>query len=100
MNVPGREGVVTYRPISGAILVARRAFRNERNVMFVVGMLVFYRSKEHTFDCVLSYSVIQHYREVGAKTALDDIGLILGHGGYSKCPNLNRIGCAAGRPVS
>jgi SAM-dependent methyltransferase len=76
----------------GAIMAARRAFQNERNVMFVCGDARFLPFKDNTFHCVFSYSVIQHFSEVDAETALGEIGRALAEHGCSKIQMAHRGG--------
>jgi ubiquinone/menaquinone biosynthesis C-methylase UbiE len=94
--------VVGIDPSLGAIMAARRAFRNERNVMFVCGDARFLPFKDDTFHCVFSYSVIQYLSEVDAETALAEIGRALGQNGYSKIQMAHRGGlrsaCIRTRP--
>ena len=76
--------VVGIDPSLGAIMAARRAFPSEPNVMFVCGDARFLPFKDNTFDSVFSYSVIQHFSEYDAKTALSEIGRALRMDGCSK----------------
>jgi SAM-dependent methyltransferase/uncharacterized protein YbaR (Trm112 family) len=76
--------VVGIDPSLGALMAARRAFQSERNVTFVCGDARFLPFKDNTFDCVFSYSVVQHFSEVDAETTLAEIGRVLGQNGYSK----------------
>lgn len=84
--------VIGIDPSLGAIMAARRAFRNERNVMFVCGDARFLPFKDNTFHCVFCYSVIQHFSEVDAETALGEIGRALGEDGCSKIQIAHRGG--------
>jgi SAM-dependent methyltransferase/uncharacterized protein YbaR (Trm112 family) len=84
--------VVGIDPSLGAIMAARRAFRNEHNVTFVCGDARFLPFKDGTFHCVFSYSVIQHLSKVDAETALAEIGRALGRNGYSKIQMAHRGG--------
>jgi ubiquinone/menaquinone biosynthesis C-methylase UbiE len=84
--------VVGIDPSLGAIMAARRAFQNERNVMFVCGDARFLPFKYNTLHSVFSYSVIQHFSEVDAETALGEIRRALGEDGCSKIQMAHRGG--------
>jgi ubiquinone/menaquinone biosynthesis C-methylase UbiE len=84
--------VVGIDPSLGAIMVAHRAFHNEPNVMFVCGDARFLPFKDNTFHCVFSYSVIQHFSEEDAETALAEIGRTLGKSGCSRIQMAHRGG--------
>src|SRR5205085_2700917 len=71
-------------PSLGAIMAARRAFQNERDVAFVCGDARFLPFKNDAFRCVFSYSVLQHFSEMDAELALAQIGRVLQQSGYSK----------------
>jgi SAM-dependent methyltransferase len=73
-------------------MAARRAFQNERGLMLVCGDARFLPFKDNTFDCIFSYSVIQHFSEVDAETALAEIGRTLGEDGCSKIQMAHRGG--------
>jgi SAM-dependent methyltransferase len=73
-------------------MAARRAFQSERNVRFVCGDARFLPFKDNTFDCVFSYSVVQHFSEVDAETTLVEIGRTLRQNGYSKIQMAHRGG--------
>lgn len=83
--------VVGIDPSLGAIVAARRAF-DEKNVMFVCGDTRFLPFKDETFDCVFSYSVIQHFSEDNAKMALAEIGRTLDENGFCKIQMAHRGG--------
>jgi SAM-dependent methyltransferase len=84
--------VIGIDPSLGAIMAARRAFQNERNAMFVCGDARFLPFKDHSFDCVFSYSVVQHFSEVDAEKALAEIGRVLSENGFSKIQMAHRGG--------
>jgi SAM-dependent methyltransferase/uncharacterized protein YbaR (Trm112 family) len=84
--------VVGIDPSLGAIMAARRAFHSERHVMFVCGDARFLPFKNNTFDCVFSYSVIQHFSEEDAETTLAEIGRTLANDGFSRIQMAHRGG--------
>jgi SAM-dependent methyltransferase len=84
--------VVGIDPSLGAIMAARRAFRDERNVMFCCGDARFLPFKDHMFDCVFSYSVMQHFSEIDAAKALREIGRALRQNGRAKIQMAHRGG--------
>jgi len=84
--------VVGIDPSLGAIMAARRAFHRERHVMFVCGDARFLPFKNKTFDCVFSYSVIQHFSEEDAERTLAEIGRTLTDHGFSKIQMAHRGG--------
>jgi SAM-dependent methyltransferase len=84
--------VVGIDPSLGAIMAARRAFRSERQVMFVCGDARFLPFKSNTFDCVFSYSVIQHLSEDDAEITLAEIGRTLSDDGLSMVQMAHRGG--------
>jgi SAM-dependent methyltransferase len=84
--------VVGIDPSLGAIMAARRAFNCEQDVMFVCGDARFLPFKNNTFDCVFSYSVIQHFSEDDAQITLAEIGRILNNQGFSKIQMAHRGG--------
>ena len=84
--------VVGVDPSLGAIMAGRRAFPAEQNIMFVCGDARFLPFKANTFNYVFSYSVIQHFSEIDAETALREIGRILRHSGCSMIQMAHRGG--------
>jgi ubiquinone/menaquinone biosynthesis C-methylase UbiE len=84
--------VIGIDPSLGAIMAARRAFHSERQVMFVCGDARFLPFKSNTFDCVFSYSVIQHLSENDVEMTLAEIGRTLTYDGYSKIQMAHRGG--------
>lgn len=84
--------VIGIDPSLGAIMAARRAFKNERDVMFVCGDARFLPFRENTFASVFSYSVVQHFSETDADLALAEIGRVLDRNGLSKIQMAHRGG--------
>lgn len=77
--------VLGIDPSLGAIAAAQRAFSDSNlDVAWICGDARFLPLKHHTFDCVFSYSVIQHFSEGDAEVALSEIGRVLKHGAFSK----------------
>lgn len=84
--------VVGIDPSLGAIMAARRAFHSERHVRFVCGDARFLPFKSNTFDCVFSYSVIQHLSEDDVEMTLAEIGRTLAYQGFSMIQMAHRGG--------
>jgi SAM-dependent methyltransferase/uncharacterized protein YbaR (Trm112 family) len=77
--------VVGIEPSLGAIMAARRAFSSmEAEISFVCGDARFLPFKADVFRCVFSYSVIQHFSEIDAESAIAEIGRVLRRDGFSK----------------
>lgn len=77
--------VVGIDPSLGALLAAQRAFANEgHDVSFVCGDARLLPFKPNAFRCAFSYSVLQHFSEADAETAIDEIGRVLAPGGVAK----------------
>jgi SAM-dependent methyltransferase/uncharacterized protein YbaR (Trm112 family) len=77
--------VVGLDPSLGAILAAKRAFsRLGLEMLFVCGDARFMPFKADLFRCVFSYSVIQHFSEPDAQSALAEAGRVLRRGGFAK----------------
>jgi len=89
-----REGwlVVGIDPSLGAIMAARRAFENERNVMFVCGDARFLPFRDNIFARVFSYSVVQHFSETDAGAALGEVSRVLDRNGSSTIQMAHRGG--------
>lgn len=73
-------------------MAARRAFKAERDVMFVCGDARFLPFKAETFTNVFSYSVLQHFAETDAEMALAETGRVLVRGGISTIQMAHRGG--------
>lgn len=72
-------------PSLGAIMAAKRAFDREGLPMwFVCGDARAMPFKTGIFDCVFSYSVLQHFSEEDAQTAFAEMGRVLQDGGFAK----------------
>jgi uncharacterized protein YbaR (Trm112 family) len=84
--------VVGIDPSLGAIMAARRAFKNERDVMFVCGDARFLPFRAKTFVRVFSYSVVQHFAEIDATVALAEVGRVLDRNGVSTIQMAHRKG--------
>jgi SAM-dependent methyltransferase/uncharacterized protein YbaR (Trm112 family) len=84
--------VVGIDPSLGAIMAARRAFKTERELMFVCGDARFLPFRDNTFQSVFSYSVIQHFSETDAELALREVGRVLQPNAYSKIQMAHRGG--------
>jgi SAM-dependent methyltransferase/uncharacterized protein YbaR (Trm112 family) len=77
--------VVGIDPSLGAILAAKRAFSGlGLELAFVCGDARFMPFKAHIFQCVFSYSVIQHFSETDAEIAVGELGRVLRRGGFAK----------------
>ena len=88
--------VVGLDPSLGAILAAKRAFsRLGLDVTFVCGDARFMPFKAESFDCVFSYSVIQHFCEADAARALAETSRVLRRGGFAKIQMAHKGGLRA-----
>ena len=77
--------VVGIEPSLGAIMAARRAFLSEGlDMSFVCGDARFLPFKARVFRCAFSYSVIQHFSESDAETAIAEMGRVLRQDGFAK----------------
>jgi SAM-dependent methyltransferase/uncharacterized protein YbaR (Trm112 family) len=85
--------VIGIDPSLGAILAARRAFSQmSLNISWVCGDARFLPFKDASFGCVFSYSVIQHFSEKNAESALSEIHRVLCRGGFAKIQMANKGG--------
>jgi SAM-dependent methyltransferase len=77
--------VIGVDPSLGALLAARRAF-NELglDMNFVCADARFLPFAASSFDAAFSYSVLQHFSEDDAETALGEIGRVLRSGAFAK----------------
>ena len=73
-------------------MAARRAFKSERNVMFVCGDARFLPFRDNCFARVFSYSVVQHFSETDAGAALAEVGRVLNRDGSSVIQMAHRGG--------
>ena len=89
-----RQGwrVVGIDPSLGAIMAARRAFGDERGIMFVCGDGRFLPFKDNSFASAFSYSVVQHFSEADADVALAEIGRVLNRNGVARIQMAHRHG--------
>jgi ubiquinone/menaquinone biosynthesis C-methylase UbiE/uncharacterized protein YbaR (Trm112 family) len=70
--------VIGIDPSLGALLAAKRAFENsDLDINFVCGDARFLPFKSRKIQAAFSYSVLQHFSEGDAKTALGEIGRVL-----------------------
>lgn len=77
--------VIGIDPSLGAIMAAKRAFSSAHpDIAFVCGDARFLPFKPDIFRCVFSYSVIQHFSERDAETAIAEMGRVLRKGGFAK----------------
>jgi uncharacterized protein YbaR (Trm112 family) len=77
--------VVGIDPSLGAISAATRAFsRLGLELAFVCGDARFMPFKAEIFQCVFSYSVIQHFSETDAEIAVAEVGRVLRRGGRAQ----------------
>jgi SAM-dependent methyltransferase/uncharacterized protein YbaR (Trm112 family) len=77
--------VVGLDPSLGAILAAKRVFSGlGLDMAFVCGDARFMPFEPNLFQCVFSYSVIQHFSESDAQVVLGEVGRVLRHGGFAK----------------
>jgi SAM-dependent methyltransferase len=72
--------VIAIDPSLGALMAARRAF-SASNFSCICGDARFLPFKHGTFKGVFSYSVIQHFSEEDAETAIAEVGRVLKGGG-------------------
>jgi SAM-dependent methyltransferase len=85
--------VVGIEPSLGAIMAARRAFSNMGlDMAFICGDARFLPFQPDLFQCVFSYSVIQHFSEADAELAITEMGRVLRRGGFAKIQMANRGG--------
>lgn len=76
--------VVGIDPSLGAVLAAQRVARAAKvNASFLVGDARFLPFRDHTFDAVFSYSVIQHLSRSDAEITVYDIARVLAPHGES-----------------
>lgn len=72
-------------PSLGAVMAARRVARQlGANVRYVVGDARYLPFADGKFDCVYSYSVLQHLSRADASSAVAEIGRVLAPGGVAK----------------
>jgi SAM-dependent methyltransferase/uncharacterized protein YbaR (Trm112 family) len=72
-------------PSLGALLAAKRASSAlSLNTAFVCGDARFLPFKNGVFECAFSYSVIQHFSETDAETAIAELGRVLRPNGFAK----------------
>lgn len=77
--------VVGIDPSLGAVVAAKRAFSSRRlDMAFVCGDARFLPFKSDMFDCVFSYSVLQHFSETDAEIAISEVGRVLSRRGLAK----------------
>jgi SAM-dependent methyltransferase/uncharacterized protein YbaR (Trm112 family) len=91
----GRKGwrVIGVDPSLGAILAAQRAFVGQGlDVAFICGDARYLPLKNDLFQCVFSYSVIQHFSEADAASAIAEVGRVLSKGGLAKIQMANKNG--------
>ena len=85
--------VVGIDPSLGAIFAAQRAFSGMGlDMAFVCGDARFLPFKDGLFQCTFSYSVIQHFSETDAETAIAELGRVLCRGGLAKIQMAHRGG--------
>lgn len=77
--------VVGIDPSLGAVMAARRAFSGRGLTMaFVCGDARYLPFPSDRFDCAFSYSVVQHFSESDAATAVAEMARVLRQGGCAK----------------
>jgi SAM-dependent methyltransferase len=80
-------------PSLGAVMAARRVARQlGADVRHVVGDARYLPFAAKRFDCVYSYSVLQHLSRVDASAAVSEIGRVLVDGGTAKVQMPTRLG--------
>lgn len=80
-------------PSLGAVMAARRVARElGLNIRFVVGDARFLPFREASFDCIYSYSVLQHFSKENARRTFASVGRILAPGGTAKIQMANKWG--------
>jgi SAM-dependent methyltransferase/uncharacterized protein YbaR (Trm112 family) len=77
--------VIGIDPSLGAILATQRAFSGMKlDISFVCGDARFLPLKADLFNCVFSYSVIQHFSKKDAELSVAEMGRVLRRGGFAK----------------
>jgi hypothetical protein len=77
--------VIGIDPSLGALLAAQRAFsKMGLDIAYVCGDARFLPFKAASFQCVFSYSVIQHFSETDAAICIAQLGRVLSRGGFAK----------------
>jgi 2-polyprenyl-3-methyl-5-hydroxy-6-metoxy-1,4-benzoquinol methylase/uncharacterized protein YbaR (Trm112 family) len=80
-------------PSLGAIMAARRIAKQlNLDIKYVVADARFLPFRSEHFDCVHSYSVLQHFSKENARTAISDIGRVLKRGGLARIQMANKWG--------
>ncbi len=87
--------VIGIDPSLGAIVAARRAFKDAPEIMFVCGDARFLPFRSDSFRCAFSYSVLQHFSETDAERALAEVARVLQPNGYSHIQMAHRGGLRA-----
>lgn len=80
-------------PSLGAVLAAGRMARDLGvTARFIVGDARFLPVQEQVFDCVFSYSVLQHFSKPDCRQALNEMGRVLKPGGNSLVQMAHAVG--------
>lgn len=90
-----RQGYKTVGidPSLGAIMAARRiAIELGLDVKYIVADGRHLPFRDDSFDCVYSYSVLQHFEKENARKALVEVGRVLKRGGIAKIQMANKWG--------
>jgi len=90
-----RDGhtAVGIDPQLGAVLAARRvAAQLGVPAHFVVGDARYLPFRDNTFDYAWSYSVLQHFARVDARSSLAEIGRVMRAGGLTRIQMANGLG--------
>jgi ubiquinone/menaquinone biosynthesis C-methylase UbiE/uncharacterized protein YbaR (Trm112 family) len=87
------HSVVGVDPQLGAALAARRVAKQlNLNARFVVGDARFLPFRQHSFDYVWSYSVLQHFSRQDVRTTLRQINYVAKPGGSCVVQMANAVG--------
>jgi SAM-dependent methyltransferase/uncharacterized protein YbaR (Trm112 family) len=85
--------VIAIDPSLGALMAAQRAFAAMGlDISFICGDARYLPFKAHLFRGAFSYSVLQHFSEQDAETAIAELGRVLRQGGFSKIQMAHRGG--------
>jgi SAM-dependent methyltransferase/uncharacterized protein YbaR (Trm112 family) len=85
--------VVGIDPSLGAVMAARRVAKQlNLDIRYVVADGRFVPFRDHQFDFVYSYSVLQHLSKRDARRAVSQIGRVLRSGGVAKIQMANKWG--------
>jgi SAM-dependent methyltransferase len=85
--------VIGLDPSLGAIKASQRAFSNlNLDIAYVCGDARYLPFRGDVFQCIFSYSVIQHFSEVDAELSIAQFGRVLRRGGLAKIQMAHKNG--------